>query len=116
MSDISSVPEALKLLNVLVKQTKRLLDIDFSERQMILIIRGSGKTTARELLTCVPMLAEGAEAVLKVRGDVMKLLEDRNGTDFEKGYMAGAEATANSMIVEKANAYRPALVELGWWK
>lgn len=89
MTEITAVPEALKLLNTLVAVGPSQI---WDHHQ------------SADALLAVAMV-KGARAVLK----------EWENLDDRMKHNANQFIQMKAMIVSIANAYRPAMVELGWW-
>jgi len=82
---IIDVSEALRLLNVLVKEGDTKIEL--------------GDVHSESELVYLKALVSGARAVLDEMGSNGVLIHDKG-----------------LIVLRIASAYRPALVELGWWK
>ncbi len=99
MTEITEVSEALKLLNTLVERT----NLELPEDAWL---------TCSRLGPLVPAMVKGARAVLEYDKD-WKETRSKYGTPgnpTDDGMSYGQD----KIIIALANAYRPAMVELGW--
>lgn len=122
MTDISSVSEALKLLNILVDQGKLAEGNNYDwcgdcRAWVGVSYWGSGYCDVcqgQDLYSehWFAPLVKGAEAMLKWKKDLEKALEKEHA---HREWLGGRDHQCGIDIVALANAYRYRMVDLGRW-